>query len=73
MTATDIIAQLKGNDLGSYLIVPDVMLRDDTFLDDLTVSDAERELCVPVRVAKEGAQGLLDAIEYCVKHPKKRG
>ena len=73
VTATDIIAQLKGNDLGSYLIVPDVMLRDDTFLDDLTVSDVERELCVPVRVAKEGAQGLLDAIEYCVKHPKKRG
>lgn len=73
VTATDIIAQLKGKDLGSYLIVPDVMLRDDTFLDDLTVSDVERELCVPVRVAKEGAQGLLDAIEYCVKHPKKRG
>lgn len=73
VTATDIIAQLKGKDLGSYLIVPDVMLRDDTFLDDLTVSDVERELCVPVCVAKEGAQGLLDAIEYCVKHPKKRG
>ena len=73
VTATDIIAQLKGKDLGSYLIVPDVMLRDDTFLDDLTVSDVERELCVPVRVAKEGAQGLLDALEYCVKHPKKRG
>lgn len=73
VTATDIIAQLKGKDLGSYLIVPDVMLRDDTFLDDLTVSDVERELCVSVRVAKEGAQGLLDAIEYCVKHPKKRG
>lgn len=73
VTATDIIAQLKGKDLGAYLIVPDVMLRDDTFLDDLTVSDVERELSVPVRVAKDGAEGLLDAVEFCVKHSKKRG
>lgn len=73
LTATDIIAQLKGKDLGEYLIIPDVMLRDDTFLDDLTVSDVERELSVPVRVAKDGAEGLLDAVEYCVKHSKKRG
>ena len=73
VTATDIIAQLKGKDLGAYLIVPDVMLRDDTFLDDLTVSDVERELSVPVRVASDGAEGLLDAVEFCVKHSKKRG
>lgn len=73
VTATDIIAQLKGKDLGAYLIIPDVMLRDDTFLDDLTVSDVERELSVPVRVAKDGAEGLLDAVEFCVKHSKKRG
>lgn len=73
VTATDIIAQLKGKPLGSYLIVPDVMLRDDTFLDDMTVADVERELSVPVCVAKDGAEGLLNAIEFCVKHPKKRG
>lgn len=73
VTATDIIAQLKGKDLGAYLIIPDVMLRDDTFLDDLTVSDVERELSVPVRVASDGAEGLLDAVEFCVKHSKKRG
>ena len=73
VTATDIIAQLKGKNLGAYLIIPDVMLRDDTFLDDLTVSDVERELSVPVRVASDGAEGLLDAVEFCVKHSKKRG
>ncbi len=73
VTATDIIAQLKGKDLGAYLIIPDVMLRDDTFLDDLTVSDVERELAVPVRVASDGAEGLLDAVEFCVRHSKKRG
>ncbi len=73
VTATDIIAQLKGKDLGSRLIVPDVMLRDDTFLDDLTVSDVSRELDIPICVAKDGAKGLLDAIEYCVKHSGKRG
>lgn len=73
VTATDIIAQLKGKNLGAYLIIPDVMLRDDTFLDDLTVSDVERELAVPVRVASDGAEGLLDAVEFCVKHSKKRG
>lgn len=73
VTATDIIAQLKGKNLGAYLIIPDVMLRDDTFLDDLTVSDVERELAVPVRVASDGAEGLLDAVEFCVRHSKKRG
>lgn len=41
LTGQDIIKQLKGKELGDYLILPDVLLRDgeDVLLDDLTVND----------------------------------
>lgn len=46
----DIIAQLKGVDLGDKLFIPDVALRDndELFLDDTTVDDIRRELSVNV-------------------------
>jgi putative radical SAM enzyme (TIGR03279 family) len=54
VTGQDVIAQLKGKDLGEALIVPTVMLRDDAFLDDVTVSDIETEL--GVKVIKSGPE-----------------
>ena len=41
LTGRDIAVQLEGKDLGSELIISDVMIRDkgDKFLDDLSVSD----------------------------------
>lgn len=50
VTAGDLISQLKDTDLGDELIIPKVMLKADepVFLDDLTVSDVERELGVKV-------------------------
>ncbi len=62
VTGQDIIAQLKGKELGDYLLIPDVMLRDDKFLDDISVSDVERELKVSVMVAENGAEGFADAL-----------
>ncbi len=64
ITATDIIAQLKGKELSSYLILPDVMLRHQTdrFLDDLTVSDVEKALNLPVKVCKADGEGLFETI-----------
>lgn len=52
LTATDIIDQLKGKDLGEELLIPDVCLRHGTnvFLDDFTVADIERELRIKVRL-----------------------
>ncbi|MEN6356089.1 MAG: DUF512 domain-containing protein [Armatimonadota bacterium] len=44
----DIIAQLKGRDLGDVLFVPSVSLRDGAFLDDITLTDLQNELSVSV-------------------------
>ncbi|MBQ8868748.1 MAG: DUF512 domain-containing protein [Oscillospiraceae bacterium] len=69
LTATDIIAQLKGKELGSCLILPDVMLRHQTdrFLDDLTVSDIENALDIPVKISKADGEGLFETIESLIK------
>ena len=46
ITARDLIAQLKGQELGEELLLPCNMLRsgEDVFLDDLTVADVEKAL-----------------------------
>lgn len=61
VTATDLIGQLRGKDLGEELLIPGVMLRheQDKFLDDKTVEDVQQALGVPVRtVDNDGAQFL---------------
>lgn len=64
ITGQDLIGQLKGKDLGSRLLIPVNMLRHggDVFLDDLHVSDVERELGVPVTVVDQDGFDLLDAM-----------
>lgn len=64
LTATDIINTLKDKELGSYLILPDVMLRHqtDTFLDDLTIGDVEKALNIRVAVSKADGEGLFSCI-----------
>ena len=48
VTGQDLIAQLKGQELGQRLLIPSNMLRsgESVFLDDVTVADVERELGV---------------------------
>jgi len=61
VTAQDMIAQLKGKDLGERLLIPTNMLRhgETVFLDDLTVADVERELNVKViDIPQDGAELL---------------
>ncbi len=50
VTGGDLIAQLKGKDLGDTVYIPLTMLRagEDVFLDDVHVSDVEEALGVPV-------------------------
>jgi len=64
ITGRDIVAQLKGKDLGDNLLIPQNMLRhgEEVFLDDLTVTDVSRELGVPVRIVKPDGADLLNAI-----------
>lgn len=64
ITGQDIIKQLKGKELGEYLILPSVLLRDgeDVLLDDLTISDIERELGIEVRICREDGQSFVDTL-----------
>ncbi len=50
VTGGDLIAQLKGRELGEALYIPLTMLRagEDVFLDDIHVTDVEKALGVPV-------------------------
>ncbi|WP_310601646.1 DUF512 domain-containing protein [Anaerosporobacter sp.] len=64
LTGQDIIKQLKGKDLGEYLILPNVLLRDgeDVLLDDLCVSDIERELQVKIKIAQEDGKSFVETM-----------
>ena len=64
ITAQDLIAQLKGKDLGDNLLLSQAMIRrdSDVFLDDLTITDVERELDVVIRTTPSDGYELLDAI-----------
>ena len=61
VTGGDMIAQLKGRDLGSRLLVPQNMLRhgDDVFLDNVTVREVSEALGVPVRIVGVNGAALL--------------
>lgn len=64
ITARDLIAQLCNKSLGSELLISSAMLmmNSDIFLDDLTVTDVERELNVKVRSVNNDGYEFLDAI-----------
>ena len=64
VTGTDLIAQLKGKDLGERLLIPASMLRsgERVFLDDVTLDEAEQTLGVPVLPVAQDGYELLDVI-----------
>lgn len=62
ITGQDILSFLKDKPLGDYLLVPSVMLRENRFLDDVSVKDLEKALRVKVRVCENGAEGFADAL-----------
>lgn len=67
LTATDIIGQLKGKDIGKHLILPSNMLKAGTkiFLDDLTIKDVEEKLNTKVIVCDYTGDNLIKIInEY---------
>ena len=69
LTGRDIIAQLKGKELGSALLLPQNVLRsgEDVFLDDVTVKQMESALQVPVDIVKSSGQDFIDAIIRQIK------
>ena len=64
ITATDIINQLKGKELGKELLIPISMLRHDenVFLDNLTTTDIEKALGVKVVVVENDGFDLLEKL-----------
>ncbi|MBO5199573.1 MAG: DUF512 domain-containing protein [Lachnospiraceae bacterium] len=64
LTGQDIIAQLKGAQLGSALLLPSALLRsgEEVLLDEVTVTDIENALQTPVRIVKSEGEALLRAI-----------
>jgi putative radical SAM enzyme (TIGR03279 family) len=63
VTGGDIIAQLKGQDLGTELLFPSSMLRHerDMFLDSVTVEEVEAALNVKLRIVESDGWSLLAA------------
>lgn len=62
VTGQDLIAQLRGRELGERLLIPQTMLRDGegVFLDDVTVYQVESELGVKVvPIGQDGGELFL--------------
>ena len=64
VTGGDLIAQLRGKDLGERLLIPHTMLRhgEGVFLDDVTLEQASEALGVPVTPIGGSGGELLDAM-----------
>ena len=64
VTGQDLIAQLKGKELGSELLIPSTMLRheQDRFLDDVTREQVEQELSVTLTTTENDGFDLLEKI-----------
>lgn len=64
ITGQDLIAQLKGRELGSYLLISSNMIRKDEqdFLDDITLKEASDALGVPVIPVSQDGFELAEAM-----------
>ena len=64
LTGQDIIAQLKGKELGERLLLPQNILRsgEDVFLDDIRLPELEKSLQVVADIVKSSGYDFIDAI-----------
>ena len=64
LTGQDIVRQLSGRDLGQTLLISSHMLRsgEDVFLDDMTVTELENALQIPVTIVESDGQSFVDAV-----------
>lgn len=66
ITGQDIMTQLSEQDLGSRLLLPACMFRsgEEVFLDDITRTEVQKALQVPVDIVKSSGQDLVKAVLY---------
>lgn len=64
LTGQDICEQLQGKPLGSRLLLPQNVLRsgEEVFLDDLTLTQLQGALQVPVNIVKSSGYDFLDIV-----------
>jgi putative radical SAM enzyme (TIGR03279 family) len=64
ITGGDILAQLKGQVLGEFLLLPDVLLRngETILLDDITVSTMENALQTKIHIVQSDGKSFIDSI-----------
>lgn len=64
ITGGDIINQLKGKINDEILVIPDCMIKEGTnsFLDDITINDVERELGTKVIVSEVNGKNFIQKI-----------
>lgn len=64
ITGQDLIAQLKGKDLGEELLLPVNMMRsgEHVFLDDLSVADVEKALQIKIRIVESSGYDFVCAV-----------
>ena len=67
ITGQDLIAQLKGKDLGTRVLIAQNMLRhgETVFLDDVTLEEAETQLGVPIIPVPQDGFDLFEAVFGC--------
>ena len=64
ITGQDLTAQLKGQPLGTTLLLPTSMLRsgEEVFLDDITLDEVKETLQVDIDIVKSSGQDFINAI-----------
>ncbi len=64
LTGQDIISQLKGQELGERLLLPQNVLRNTeaVFLDDCTLLQMEKALQVPIDIVKSSGRDVIEAV-----------
>ena len=64
LTGQDLKAQLSGQELGDMLLLPCNLLRsgEEVFLDDMTLTELENALQVPIHIVKSDGQCLYDSM-----------
>jgi putative radical SAM enzyme (TIGR03279 family) len=72
ITGQDIIAQIKGkiqSEFENILLIPDSMLRKDeeVFLDDITITDIEKQLGIKMYVCQQDGSDLIEKIKNVIK------
>ena len=69
VSGSDIIEALADHDTGSFLLVPDVMLKEGEglFLDDVSLDELEQRIGCPVVVFDSTPAGCYRTLRHCVR------